>query len=68
MGSYHYTSRGKLKGRDVRKLILLGSVYREKRYNIKLIHFEDLNRSKGFRNKMELIRTTLEETGEAINW
>jgi hypothetical protein len=68
MGSYHYTSRGLLKGRDVRKLILLGSEYRSKKYNIKLIHYEDLNKSRGFRNKMELIRTTLEERGEGINW
>jgi hypothetical protein len=60
MGSYHYTARGKLKGRDVRKLVLLGSRYRQKKYNVKLIHYEDLNKSKGFRNKMELIRTTLE--------
>ncbi len=52
MGSYHYTSKGKLKIRDVRKLILLSSKYRVRKYRIKLIHFEDLNKSRGFRNKM----------------
>jgi hypothetical protein len=52
MGSYHYTSKGKLKTKDLRKLILLGSKYRQRKYNIKLIHYDDLNKSKGFRNKM----------------
>jgi len=59
MGSYHYTSKGKLKTKDLRKLILLGSKYRQKKYNIKLIHYDDFNKSKGFRNKMDLLKNIL---------
>lgn len=59
MGSFHYTAGGKLKAKDLRKLILLGSKYRVKKYKIKLLHYEDYNKSKGHRNKMELIKNLL---------
>lgn len=68
MGSYHYTSTGKLKGRDLRKLILLSSKYRIKQYNVKILHFDDYNKSKGHRNKLELIRYLLESSDKEINW
>ena len=68
MGSYHYTSTGKLKGRDLRKLILLGSKYRTKLYIVKILHFDDYNKSKGHRNKMELIRNLLDSADKKINW
>ena len=68
MGSYHYTATGKLKAKDLRKFILLGSKYREKKYDIKLVHYDDYNKSKGHRNKMELIRNLLELTGDKLNW
>lgn len=68
MGSYHYTSTGKLKGRDLRKLILLSSKYRTKQYNVKILHFDDYNKSKGHRNKLELIRNLLESSNKEINW
>jgi len=64
MGSYHYTSRNKLKIRDVRKLVLLGSKYRQNKYVIKLIHYDDLNKSRGFRNKMEFIKNILESQSQ----
>jgi hypothetical protein len=68
MGSYHYTTKGKLKGRDVRKLIILGSKYRTRLYKIKLVHQADYNKSKGNRNKQELIRNLVESKSESINW
>ena len=68
MGSYHYTSTGRLKGRDLRKLILLGSKYQTKQYHVKILHFDDYNKSKGHRNKMELIKHLLESTDNKINW
>lgn len=68
MGSYHYTSNGQLKGRDLRKLILLGSKYRSKEYIVRILHFEDYNKSKGHQNKKELIKYLLESTDKRINW
>lgn len=56
MGSYHYTINGKFRSKDIMKMIVLGSVYRKQKYNIKLVHHTDFNKSKGHRNKMEYIR------------
>jgi len=68
MGSYHYTSKNKLKARDIRKLIILSSKYRAVKYNVKIIHFNDYNKSEGHRNKMELIKYVIEKTGDKVNW
>jgi hypothetical protein len=56
MGSHHYTINGKFRSKDIKKLIVLGSIYRKQKYNVKIVHHNDFNKSKGHRNKMEYIR------------
>ena len=68
MGSYHYTCTGQLKARDIRKFVILGSKYRQKRYNIKLVHYDDYNQTKGNRNKMAFIKDLLEDKDPNINF
>lgn len=56
MGSHHYTINGNFRSKDIKKLIVLGSIYRKQKYNVKIVHHNDFNKSRGHRNKMEYIR------------
>ena len=67
MGSYHYTINGKFRSKDIKKMIVLGSMYRKQKYNVKIVHHNDFNKSKGHRNKMGYIRYLIEKQN-GINW
>jgi hypothetical protein len=56
MGSHHYTKNGNFRSKDLKKFIVLCSKYRKQKYNVRIVHHNDYNLSKGNRNKMEYIK------------